>query len=121
MSLPSQSTPEPSFEDAMQRLDEIVAGMEDSQLSLEEMISSYEEGVRLLKLCRHRIDGARRRVELISGDLEGGKAILTPFEGGVPEEENTEPAEKSRPASPSANRRRKAPEAEPESGEIRLF
>jgi exodeoxyribonuclease VII small subunit len=76
----SKTSPKPdelSFEDAMQRLDEIVAGMEDSQPTLEEMISSYEEGVRLLKLCRQRIDGARRRVELISGDLEGGKAMLS--------------------------------------------
>lgn len=121
MSSSSQPIDEPSFEDAMRRLDEIVAGMEDSQLSLEEMISSYEEGVRLLKLCRHRIDGARRRVELISGDLEGGKATLTPFEESVAGEESAETAEKSRPASPSANRRRKAPEAEPEGGEIRLF
>ncbi len=120
MSSPSQPNNEPSFEDAMQRLDEIVAGMEDSQLSLEEMISSYEEGVRLLKLCRHRIDGARRRVELISGDLEGGKATLTPFEEGATGEETADHAEKTRPAS-GANRRRKAPEAEPDAGEIRLF
>ncbi|MGV3662894.1 MAG: exodeoxyribonuclease VII small subunit [Prosthecobacter sp.] len=119
MSSPSQPIDEPSFEDAMQRLDEIVAGMEDSQLSLEEMISSYEEGVRLLKLCRHRIDGARRRVELISGDLEGGKATLTPFEESAADEETPETAEKTRPASPTTSRRRKAPEAE--GGEIRLF
>jgi exodeoxyribonuclease VII small subunit len=77
MSKSSPPQTEPSFEDAMQRLDEIVAGMEDSQFSLEEMISSYEEGVRLLKLCRQRIDGARRRVELISGDLEGEKPPFT--------------------------------------------
>lgn len=111
----SAQTDEPSFEDAMQRLDEIVAGMEDSQLSLEEMISSYEEGARLLKLCRQRIDGARRRVELISGDLEGGKATLTPFEDSAADEETAESAEKPR----SQPRRRKS--ADTEGGEIRLF
>lgn len=106
---------EPSFEDAMQRLDEIVAGMEDSQLSLEEMISNYEEGVSLLKLCRQRIDGARRRVELISGDLEGGKASLSPFEETEDGEQTSESAEKPR----NQPRRRKT--AETEGGEIRLF
>lgn len=110
----SAQTDEPSFEDAMQRLDEIVAGMEDSQLSLEEMISSYEEGVRLLKLCRKRIDGARRRVELISGDLEGGKTALAPFEDAA-DEESEEATEKPR----SQTRRRKT--ADIEGGEIRLF
>ncbi len=113
----SKSNPQtdPSFEDAMQRLDEIVSGMEDSQLSLEEMISSYEEGVRLLKLCRQRIDGARRRVELISGDLEGGKAALTSFEDTANDEETSESAEKPR------NQLRRRKTAETEGGEIRLF
>ncbi|MFO1483209.1 MAG: exodeoxyribonuclease VII small subunit [Verrucomicrobiaceae bacterium] len=110
---PSQSDDLP-FEDAMHRLDEIVAGMEDSQPSLEEMISSYEEGVRLLKLCRQRLDGARRRVELISGDLEGGKAALAPFESAA-DEAVAEDAEKNR----TPSRRRKATDAE--GGEIRLF
>jgi exodeoxyribonuclease VII small subunit len=99
----------------MQRLDEIVAGMEDSQPSLEEMISNYEEGVRLLKLCRQRIEGARRRVELISGDLEGGKASLTPFEDALADGESADSAEKTR----SQLRRRKPAEAAGE--EIRLF
>lgn len=101
----------------MQRLDEIVAGMEDNQLSLEEMITSYEEGVRLLRVCRQRIEGARRRVELISADVEEGKAALTPFnEDSQATEAPGETAEKSRPQ----NRRRKP--AEPEAGaEIRLF
>jgi len=115
MSKPSTKSDEPSFEDAMQRLDEIVAGMEDGQLSLEEMISSYEDGVRLLKLCRQRIDGARRRVDLISADLEGGKAALTPFDDAADHDESAEDTEKLR----SPARRRKPAEAE--GGEIRLF
>lgn len=117
MSTSNQPRNEPAFEDAMQRLDEIVVGMEDSQLSLDEMISSYEEGVRLLKLCRQKIDGARRRVELISGDLEGGKATLTAFEEGSVEAESSDASEKARPAP----RRRKTAETETDSGEIRLF
>lgn len=115
MSKPNPKSDEPSFEDAMQRLDEIVAGMEDGQLSLEEMISSYEDGVRLLKLCRQRIDGARRRVDVISADLEGGKASLSSFDDAVDNDESAEDTEKLR----SPARRRKT--AEPEGGEIRLF
>ena len=100
----------------MQRLVEIVAGMEGGQSTLEEMISSYEEGVRLLKICRQRIDGARRRVEIISGDLEGGKAALAPFEASASDEETEESSVKPRPQL----RRRKASESEG-GGEIRLF
>lgn len=118
MSNPSPPSDATSFEDAMQRLDEIVTGMEDNQLPLEQMITSYEEGVRLLKVCRQRIEGARRRVELITADAEGGKATLTPFvEDSAPEEDAAESAEKLRPQ----NRRRKLAEPETDSGEIRLF
>ncbi len=118
MSPPSPQSETTSFEDAMQRLDEIVSGMEDNRLPLEEMISSYEEGVRLLKLCRQRIEGARRRVELISADVEGGKATLTPFEEDAEMDETVaESPEKLRPQ----NRRRKPAEPESDPGEIRLF
>lgn len=115
MSKTGTTSDQPSFEDALQRLDEIVAGMEDGQLPLEEMISSYEEGARLLKLCRQRIDGARRRVEIISVDLEGGNASLKPFDAASTDEDTTENTDTSR----TQTRRRKT--AETEGGEIRLF
>ena len=38
-----------SFEDAMQRLDAIVAKLEEDKLPLEEMLASYEEGVALAR------------------------------------------------------------------------
>ncbi len=76
---------EVSFEAAMERLDEIVSSMEGERMSLEDMVRSYEEGVRLLRVCRGRIDTAKRRVELITADLEGGKAVLTPFDPAAEE------------------------------------
>lgn len=90
----SQSiTPDPSFEEAMERLDEIVESMEGERLALDEMVGRYEEGVKLLTHCRQRIDHARMRVEKINALLDGsGKATLADFdvpaeagdEGGVP-------------------------------------
>lgn len=100
----------------MKRLDEIVAGMEDSQASLEAMIFSYEEGARLLSLCRQRLDAARMRVDLISGELEGGKAVLSSFDESPSIcDEAAEQTGKPR----SSARRRKATESE--GGDIRLF
>jgi exodeoxyribonuclease VII small subunit len=70
----------PSFETAMERLEDIVSSMEGERMSLEDMVASYEEGVKLLRICRQRIDTAKQRVELITADLEGGKATLSSFE-----------------------------------------
>jgi len=80
---------EPSFEQAMERLDEIVSSMEGERMSLEDMVRSYEEGVRLLRVCRGRIDTAKRRVEMITADLEGGKATLAPFDPAASAEPDT--------------------------------
>ncbi len=80
MSDTAKKTGEPSFEQSMERLDEIVSSMENERMSLEEMVHSYEEGVALLRSCRQRIDAARRRVEIITADLDGSKATLAPFE-----------------------------------------
>ena len=103
-----------SFEDAMERLDEIVDAMETDRMPLEDMIRSYEEGIQLLKSCRQRIEGARRRVESISADLDSGKATTTPFDLAAATDADADADEKPAQNTP---RRRKAAE----SGEIRLF
>ena len=49
---PSQ---ELSFEEAMAKLEELVAAMESGKLPLEKLISSYEEGCKLVKFCRSKL------------------------------------------------------------------
>lgn len=113
------SNPDPSFEEAMERLDEIVESMEGERLDLDEMVGRYEEGVKLLTLCRQRIEHARMRVERINTLLDGsGKATLADFEVGA--EGNEEGAA---PATGKAAGRRvtKASSAADEDDEIRLF
>lgn len=112
MSKAASQPQELSFEDAMSRLDEIVGAMETDRMPLEEMIRSYEEGIALLKNCRQRLDGARRRVELISADLESGKASTSSFDAdAAAEQDDASTARQSPP------KRRKASEGD----EIRLF
>ena len=96
----------------MSRLDEIVGAMETDRMPLEEMIRSYEEGIALLKNCRQRLDGARRRVELISADLESGKASTSAFDADDATEDDDASATRQSPP-----KRRKASESD----EIRLF
>ena len=100
-----------SFEQAMERLDEIVARMEVEKLPLEEMVASYEEGMQLLQSCRQRIEAARRRVELINAG-NGEPASLTPFD---PEAMIAEEAPKN-----PARRKTAKPDTAAE-GDIRLF
>lgn len=107
-----------SFEDAMERLEEIVSAMEGERMPLEEMVQSYEEGARLLKVCRQRIEVARQRVEVITTDLDAtGKAALTPFD---PMSAEVDPESKPRSTSVRRTPAKAAPTDE-SSDDIRLF
>lgn len=60
--------PEPTFESALERLEQIVEEMEGDRLALEDLLVRYEEGTRLVKVCQHRLDSAEKRIELITRD-----------------------------------------------------
>lgn len=53
------------FEDAMKRLEEIVRNLEEGNLTLDEAIRLYEEGVKLSKLCNDILRSVEKRVVLI--------------------------------------------------------
>jgi exodeoxyribonuclease VII small subunit len=51
-----------SFEEALDRLEEIVDDLEDDPPGLDEALDAYEEGVGLAKECLARLDQAEQRV-----------------------------------------------------------
>ena len=59
------------FEAAMRRLDEISARLDSEGVSLEDSLALYEEGVRLVRLCNERLEGAERRVKLLRMSPDG--------------------------------------------------
>ena len=56
---------EEKFEEALERLEEIVKKMESGDLTLEESLESFEEGVKLSRFCAKKLDKAERRVEIL--------------------------------------------------------
>jgi len=66
------------FEDAMARLEEIVTGLEKGDLSLDESLKMFEEGIRLSKSCLKMLDEVQKKVEVLVRDKEG-KQKSRPF------------------------------------------
>ena len=64
-----------SFEDAMARLDAIVAKLEEDKLPLDEMLDRYEEGVALARYCGEKLEAAEQRVRLIAEKADGSVAL----------------------------------------------
>jgi exodeoxyribonuclease VII small subunit len=74
------STEEPtSFEESLEKLEQVVRQLEDGQLGLSESLAQYEEGVRHLKHCHRALAAAERKIELLTAVDEAGNAKTEPF------------------------------------------
>jgi exodeoxyribonuclease VII small subunit len=65
------------FEEAMARLEEIVRRMEGGEMTLEESLKAFEEGIKLSRLCVKKLDEADRRVDLLL--REEGELVAKPY------------------------------------------
>jgi exodeoxyribonuclease VII small subunit len=60
-----------SFEQALERLGEIVDALERGNLSLEESVCYFEEGTKLIKECTQQLEGAEARIQKLVSTEEG--------------------------------------------------
>lgn len=71
----TDGTGEPlDFEKAVAELEAIVSSMEEEQLPLEELVSGYEKGVKLLSRCEAVLQSARERLLTINERELAGKS-----------------------------------------------
>lgn len=61
---------EPGLEEAFEQLEEIVAALEQEEISLEESFRIYKEGMELLKKCNQAIDRVEKKVLVLNEDGE---------------------------------------------------
>ena len=59
------------FEDALQKLESIVKELEEGDLSLENSLARYEQGIRLSRFCNTKLEEAQKRIELLQTDEDG--------------------------------------------------
>ena len=66
------------FENAFQQLEKIVQRLEGEELSLDESLKLFEEGIRLSRFCHQKLELVEKKIELILSDAEG-KPVTEPF------------------------------------------
>jgi exodeoxyribonuclease VII small subunit len=78
-----ERTPEPSpvadFEKSLEQLETLVDNMERGELSLEQSLAAYEQGVGLYRRCQQALEQAELRVKLLSDPEKPDEA--EPFPG----------------------------------------
>jgi exodeoxyribonuclease VII small subunit len=67
-----------NFEDAMDRLEDIVGILQNGKLSLDESLEIFEEGISLVRQCQKKLENAEGKVTLLIKN-ENGEMIEKPF------------------------------------------
>ncbi|MGD9694962.1 MAG: exodeoxyribonuclease VII small subunit [Thermoleophilia bacterium] len=57
-----------TFEEALRRLDEVVARLESGEVGLEEAVALFERGQGYLAVCRDRLGAAQKRIEELTAE-----------------------------------------------------
>jgi exodeoxyribonuclease VII small subunit len=72
-STPSGASPKSAvpFEEALQKLESIVEGMESGDLPLESLLAKYEEGVKLAKVCQDKLGEAELKIQQLEKTAAG--------------------------------------------------
>ncbi len=60
-----------SFEKDLERLEQVVKELEEGDLTLDDSLKRFEEGVRLARACEKALAQAEKRIEVLSRDNEG--------------------------------------------------
>lgn len=82
--MPENPSAERSFEEAIERLEEIVGRLESGTLTLEESLQLFEEGVGLARFCQTKLQSAQGRLEIVLRQDEDG-IVTAPFQGSEDE------------------------------------
>ncbi len=85
----AKKTKQLKFEQALERLEEIVGAIESGEIGLEESIGRYEEGMGLIRHCRDILANAELRIQKLQADAEG-KLQPEPLDPGEVQGESAE-------------------------------
>jgi exodeoxyribonuclease VII small subunit len=67
------------FEEALEELEKVVERLESGELSLDDSLAAFEDGVRLVKFCNQKLTEVEKKIELLVKDKDG-KLQLKPLE-----------------------------------------
>jgi exodeoxyribonuclease VII small subunit len=67
-----------TFEQSMKQLEQIVIELESGELTLEQAIKKFEEGMELSKFCSQKLEETERKITLLMQNSTG-QLVETPF------------------------------------------
>jgi len=91
-----------TFEQQLAALELIVHELEEGQIGLADALAHYEQGIKLLKQCYQTLEGAERKIELLSRVSADGSPVTQPLDDACESlEEKSQRRSQRRSRSPS--------------------
>lgn len=59
------------FEEAIKKLEKIVGDLEGGELSLDEALKKYQEGIELSRICAQRLEQAKKKIDILTKNKKG--------------------------------------------------
>jgi len=81
-------THEVKYEEALKRLEKLVAELDRAELDLETRLKKFEEGTKLARVLLRKLDHAKKKVELLV-KTNVGETALVPFDDDTVEDDKT--------------------------------
>jgi exodeoxyribonuclease VII small subunit len=79
------------FEEALEDLEKVVERLESGELSLEDSLAAFEEGIGLVKFCNQKLTEVEKKIELLVKDKDGKLQLRAMDEEADEEPEDEEP------------------------------
>jgi exodeoxyribonuclease VII small subunit len=108
---PDLCADEPTFENGLAELQNLVRVLEEGALGLDESIAHFERGISLLRRCYQALERAEQKIELLTGFDRTGNPVTTPFDGSA-----TLDASNAAPSKRQSRAARKRPEPDAPDG-----
>ena len=68
-----------TFEESMERLEEVLCRLENGNETLDASLKLYEEGISLVRTCTERLENAEQRMKILQVQADGS-ATLADFD-----------------------------------------
>lgn len=67
-----------TYEQQLQQLEALIKQLENGELSLDQALAAYEQGVALIRACQLQLEQAEQRIQRLARDANG-EETLVPF------------------------------------------
>ena len=67
-----------NFETALSRLEQITNELEDGDISLDNSLKKFDEGMKLIQFCNQKLDDSQKKIDILLN--KDGSQSTVPFE-----------------------------------------